>query len=151
VQRVTVYNHFPDDVSLLAACSAHWRSLHPAPGLAEWAAVSDPEDRLRLGLGRLYAWYRETEPMTANVLRDAEVLPELRQVLSSGLLAYLERARQTLAEPWHGIGDLDAVNAAVRVVVDFHCWRSLASLGDERAADLAARFVAATRLPQDAE
>src|SRR5215212_6293716 len=36
VQRVTVYNHFPDDASLLAACSAHWRTLHPAPDPAEW-------------------------------------------------------------------------------------------------------------------
>ncbi|MCY7302061.1 MAG: TetR/AcrR family transcriptional regulator, partial [Thermoleophilia bacterium] len=25
VQRVTVYNHFPDEASLFAACSAHWR------------------------------------------------------------------------------------------------------------------------------
>ena len=25
VQRATVYRHFPDDESLFAACSAHWR------------------------------------------------------------------------------------------------------------------------------
>ena len=31
VQRMTVYNHFPDDTALLAACSAHWRALHPTP------------------------------------------------------------------------------------------------------------------------
>ena len=75
VQRVTVYNHFPDDASLLAACSAHWRALHPAPDPAAWLATGDPGTRLRLGLGELYAWYRETEPMTANVLRDAELYP----------------------------------------------------------------------------
>ena len=47
------------------------------PDLAAWQAVRDPRARLRLGLGQLYGWYRETEPMTANVLRDAQVLPAL--------------------------------------------------------------------------
>src|SRR5215203_3267916 len=36
VQRMTVYNHFPDQASLLSACSAHWRESHPAPNLAAW-------------------------------------------------------------------------------------------------------------------
>src|SRR5687767_12284333 len=74
VQRVTVYSHFPDEAALLAACSAHWRSLHPAPDPAGWRAVAGAGERLRLGLQELYAWYRETEAMTANVLRDAELV-----------------------------------------------------------------------------
>jgi AcrR family transcriptional regulator len=41
VQRVTVYNHFPDDASLFAACSAHWRALHPGPDPAAWAGIED--------------------------------------------------------------------------------------------------------------
>src|SRR5919106_1127155 len=45
VQRMTVYNHFPDEVSLLRSCSAHWRALHPAPDLAGWRTVSDPGRR----------------------------------------------------------------------------------------------------------
>src|SRR5215204_2761955 len=64
VQRMTVYNHFPDESSLLTACSAHWRALHPSPDLAQWRAVVAPGARLRRGLRELYAWYRETEPMT---------------------------------------------------------------------------------------
>ena len=31
VQRLTVYNHFPEDVELFAACQAHWIGLHPQP------------------------------------------------------------------------------------------------------------------------
>ncbi|HEY7876205.1 MAG TPA: helix-turn-helix domain-containing protein, partial [Actinomycetota bacterium] len=62
VQRVTVYNHFPNEASLLAACSAHWRSLHPSPDPASWATSKTTDERLRRGLGELYAWYRETEP-----------------------------------------------------------------------------------------
>src|SRR5688572_2000552 len=63
VQRVTVYNHFPDDSSLLTACSAHWRALHPAPDPGRWRAEEDVAARLRLGIRELYAWYRETAPM----------------------------------------------------------------------------------------
>src|ERR1051326_8862225 len=74
VQRATVYNHFPDDARLFAACSAHWRALHPAPDPARGAEIPDARERLRVALRDLYAWFRETEPMTANVLRDAQLL-----------------------------------------------------------------------------
>ena len=39
VQRMTVYNHFPDESSLLAACSAHWRALHPGARPGRLAGV----------------------------------------------------------------------------------------------------------------
>ena len=142
VQRVTIYNHFPDDALLLAACSAHWRTLHPTPDLTAWRAVAEPSRRLRLGLGELYAWYRETEPMTANVLRDAETVPALGPIIERGLGAYLEAARRVLSDDFQAGGRLpDRLQAAVRVAVDFHAWRALAGLGDPEAADLAASFV----------
>jgi AcrR family transcriptional regulator len=142
VQRVTVYNHFPDEAALLAACSSHWRALHPAPDAAAWSTNRDPDERLRIGLCELYAWYRETEPMTANVLRDAEILPALRALVERGLGSYLENVRRILAEPFGARGHRRRdVVAAVDAVVDFHFWRALAPLGDPDAADLAARFV----------
>jgi AcrR family transcriptional regulator len=142
VQRMTVYNHFPDEASLLGACSAHWRGLHPAPDPAAWRAEPDLGARLRLGLRQLYAWYRETEPMTANVLRDAEIMPTLRPIIQGGLLRYLDQARQVLVEPASVRGRRRArVEAASRAAVDFHAWRALASLGDAEAADLAAGLV----------
>ncbi len=131
MQRRTVYNHFPDDASLLAACSAHWRAQHPAPDPGGW---SD----LRQGLHELYAWYRETEPMLANVLRDAEVLPSLRRVIEPGLGAYAEAVRDALAA---GFPRSRRVDAAIRLAADFHAWRVLAPLGDEEAAELAAQLV----------
>src|SRR5581483_5388740 len=70
VQRVTVYSHFPDDASLFAACSTHRRERHPAPDPRAWVAVEEPLERVRTALRDLYAWYREKEPITANVLRD---------------------------------------------------------------------------------
>ena len=142
VQRMTVYNHFPDEASLYAACSAHWRALHPAPDLAAWRAVDEPGKRLRLGLRELYAWYRETEPMTANVLRDAQILPTLRPIIEGGLLRYLDQARQVLTEPIGAHGRRrERVDAAARATVDFHTWRALAPLGDADAAELAAGLV----------
>jgi AcrR family transcriptional regulator len=132
VQRVTVYNHFPDDASLLAACSAHWRALHPAPDPAAW------NGDLRTSLRELYAWYRETEPMTANVLRDAQTIPALRAIVDGGLGSYLDAVRETLAKP---LGAGERVNAALRAALDFHFWRALAPLGDDEAAELAAGFV----------
>ena len=142
VQRATVYNHFPDDEALLTACSAHWRGLHPTPDLASWSAIDDPRERLRTGLRQLYEWYRETEPMTANVLRDAEMIPTLRKLIDNGLGRYLTAAQGVLAEPWVE-GDRDRLTAAVRVAVNFHTWRALAELGDETAAEMASRFVEA--------
>ena len=142
VQRMTVYNHFPDEASLFAACSAHWRALHPAPDPAAWRAAEDPGARLRLGLHELYAWYRETEPMTANVLRDAQILPALRPIIEGGLLRYLDQARQVLTEPFGVRGRRrERVDAAARAAVDFHMWRALAPLGDHDAAELAAGLV----------
>jgi AcrR family transcriptional regulator len=131
VQRRTVYNHFPDDSALFAACSAHWGVLHPPPDPGGWTD-------LRQGLRELYTWYCETEQMTANVLRDAQVLPSLQRVIEPELGAYLEAVRTALAK---GLGRGRRVDAALRLVTDFHPWRSLAPLGEEEAAELAAEFV----------
>jgi AcrR family transcriptional regulator len=142
VERVTVYNHFPDQASLLAACSAHWRSLHPAPDLDGWRKVADPQRRLQAALRELYEWYRETEPMTANVLRDADVLPALAKILHRGLGRYLDDAAHTLAEPFRVRGRRrERVEAAARAAVDFHVWRALSRLGDAESAELAASLV----------
>src|ERR671937_289595 len=94
VQRVTVYNHFPDDASLLAACSAHWRALHPPPDPAPCGR------HLRTALRALSPWYREPEPMTANVLRDAQTIPALRAIVDGGLGTYLDSVRAVLARPF---------------------------------------------------
>jgi AcrR family transcriptional regulator len=142
VQRMTVYNHFPNDTALLTACSAHWRALHPTPDLTAWRAVEDPGARLRLGLRQLYGWYRETEPMTANVLRDAQVLPALRAILEGGLLRYLDQARQVLTGPIDVRGRRrQRVDAAARAAIDLHTWRAFAPLGDAEAAELAAGLI----------
>jgi AcrR family transcriptional regulator len=142
VLRATVYTHVPDDRALFSACSAHWRELHPAPDPAAWTGLSDPGARLRAALRALYGWFRETESMTANVLRDRERLPALRTVLDEGFGPYLEAVHASLAAPFAVRGRRrERVDAALRVALDFHVWRTLAPLGDADAAELAASVV----------
>lgn len=140
VQRVTVYKHFPDDAALIGACSAHWRALHPAPDPDRWSSIVPPAKARRAALTDLYEWYRETEPMTANVLRDAERLPPLAEILDRGLGAYLERVRAVVVA---GLFARRRTEVAGRAAIDFHFWRSLSSLGDSEAAELAAGMVEA--------
>src|SRR5579884_917843 len=74
VRRSTVYRHFPDEAALFAACSAHWRAAHPEPDISSWARVANPGERLHAALRELYAYYRDTEQMRQNVLRDEELM-----------------------------------------------------------------------------
>lgn len=84
--------------------------------------------------------------MTANVLRDAEVLPELRGGLTQSLGAYLQAVRSPLTEPWEA-ADPEALHAAMSAATDCSFWRSLALLGDDRAAALGMRLVGAACEP----
>src|SRR5947207_10730612 len=81
VQRLTVYNHFPEDIELFAACQTHWMELHPLPDLARALAEPDPERRVRACLRGIYGWYRETAAMAENVQRDRGAVPELDTLL----------------------------------------------------------------------
>ncbi len=42
VGRVTVYRHFPDELTLARACSGQYFERHPAPDLERWRAIADP-------------------------------------------------------------------------------------------------------------
>jgi len=144
VSRMTVYNHFPTEADLIAACSAHWSDRHPPPDPGTWAVGGDPRKRLRRGLGDLYAWYASTEDMMGNVLRDAPLVEPLGRVMDAGWRPYLDRVVDRLAEGWTAAdGDeTEAIEAAVRVAVDFQTWRLLAARrGTEGAVALAARMV----------
>src|SRR5919107_637241 len=85
VQRLTVYNHFPDLHALLPACSAHWLAEHPRPDLEPALALQDPAERLRAALTALYGWYRETAPMQRRVLGERATVPELDAWMSRSM------------------------------------------------------------------
>ena len=144
VRRSTVYRHFPDEASLFVACSSHWRSANPRPELARWRALEDPDERLRVALSELYAYYRRTEGMLANLLRDEATVPSVRLHFSA-FHAYLAEAADALM---HGRGlrgrAAKRVRAAIGHAVSFRTWQSLAGeqgLDDAPAADLMCALV----------
>jgi len=146
VQRSTLYRHFPDDVSLFGACSAHWAALHPAPDSSRWAEIGDVDERLRTALSELYRWYGSDEQMFLNISRDAELVPamhapvEVEQQLFQHLLAAIGRGR-----PERGRARRRA-QAAIAHAASFATWHALTRQGgldDDEAVRVATGMVAA--------
>ena len=139
VNRLTVYNHFPDTTDLLKACSRSWTERHPAPDPTLWARIGDPQRRFRTALTELYGFYARTEPMRGNVLRDAETMPELAALLEGSVVPYLGRVRDLLAEGWEVGGDRrKRLLATIKLAIGFYTWRSLereSSLSREEAVE----------------
>lgn len=152
VRRSTLYRHFPDEAALFAACSAHWRASNPQPDLEQWAAINDPDKRLRVALEELYAYYRRTERMMDNLLRDADTMPTVKQNFD-GFRDYINTAHETLMAGRRPRGAARRrVLAATGHALAFPTWRSLAreqGLDDRHAADLMCRLVDAASLRAD--
>lgn len=146
VTRMTVYKHFPTDADLIEACSTHWASLNPFPDSSRWERIADPEERLLEALGELYRWYRKTEDMMGNVLRDAPLLPALGELTRDRWWGYVDEVTDTLMRGRAvRAGRRRRVRAALRLALDFHTWRTLTRSGvsDDSAARLAAVLPAA--------
>src|ERR671913_2174153 len=142
VNRLTVYNHFPDTTDLLRACSRSWTERHPAPDPTPWAQICDPQERLGTALTELYGFYARTEPMRANVLRDAQSMPELAALLEGTVVPYLGEARGLLIEGWEVRQQgRRRLLATLALALDFHTWRSL-----ERGSDLSRKEAVETML-----
>lgn len=144
VERLTVYRHFPEERGLLRACQQHFLASYPFPDPTPWGQIDDPPVRLRAALGALYAHYRATEAMTANILRDAPLLPALAELLRD-LPRYFAAVRDLLARGWN-VGDDERalIEAAIGHALEFETWRSLTrrhSLTDTEAVELMIRLV----------
>lgn len=146
VRRSTLYRHFPDEVALFAACTAHWMAANPAPDLSRWAAIEDPDERLGSALEELYGYYRRTAGMMDNILRDEATMPNVKRMFR-GYRDYIAGARDTLVGGRRTRGRARRrERAAIGHALAFATWRSLAceqELGDSEAADLMCRLVAA--------
>src|ERR687894_47757 len=126
VERQTVYNHFPDELSLFKACSAHNCSLNPPPDPEPWKLIPDPEERLRSALAEVYAYYRRNEQMLANVTRDAQANPNMRKVLEPRI-KHQERMRDARAAGWAQGDGLrrKLLYGALWMALEFQTWRTL--------------------------
>jgi AcrR family transcriptional regulator len=120
VQRNTLYAHFPDERSLLLACSAASLERDPLPDAREWRAIKDRKARLATGLAAIYAWYGRNEQLAGCVLRDAQIHPPVQEIVALRYGPLIDAMQDVL-----GAG-LDAGQRAVlRVALAYSSWRSL--------------------------
>jgi AcrR family transcriptional regulator len=125
VTRPTVYAHFPDDRSLLQACSGHVRETVPPPDPTAWRSISDPGERLETALRDLYGYYERLEPLLENVQRDAGVMPIVAE-MNAYRVRYLDEIRDLLLDAWRTRGGAKArLGRAMGHALEFRTWQSL--------------------------
>jgi len=150
VRRSTVYRHFPDEETLFAACSSHWRAANPPPDLNAWPAIDDPAERTTAALRELYAFYRRTEGMYASLMRDEPLVPSVQRRLRD-FYGYLDAIREILLSGRNLRGRAArAKRAALGHALAFQTWRSLTDeqgLSDDEAVALMSLLVEGAGAP----
>nr|WP_300047119.1 TetR/AcrR family transcriptional regulator [uncultured Nocardioides sp.] len=150
VQRQTVYRHFPDEQDLLAACSAHYWAQHERPRVEQWSEVEAWDDKVRVALTVVYAFYADTEMMLSQVLRDAEVSDEVRVTLKP----YDDLVAEVVDSICLGVEGAPSLRRRAAYVVDFRAWRLMARShgldGVEAVQAMQSLLVAARAAPAEA-
>jgi AcrR family transcriptional regulator len=139
VQRHTVYAHFPDERSLLMACSGLAAERDPLPDAEPWRQIGDEQERLRVGLSAIYGWYERNAGLAACVLRDAEHHPLVREIAELRHGPYMAAYADMLGA---GLGPDQA--AMLQLAISFFTWRTLVrerGLDSDGAAEMMARAV----------
>jgi AcrR family transcriptional regulator len=139
VQRHTYYAHFPELKDLYQACMGHYSERNPVPDPSRWAEISSPEERLRVALSEVYAYYSGNEAMVSNVLRDAELDPIVQEIMVP-FDQYWETVRDVIAGAFEASGDRhEELLGAVALAQDFQTWQTLVrqqELSQDRAVEL---------------
>jgi AcrR family transcriptional regulator len=150
VQRLTVYNHFPEEGELFAACQRYFLTQHPLPDFGPALALEDPHARMLEALRALYRSYRERAPMTSKVLRDRSLLPALDALVERTMDAQQTQLTTALSAGFRAHGRrAEQLRAVIRLALDFWTWHRLnrEGLDDAAAAGLMAELVAAAAEP----
>jgi AcrR family transcriptional regulator len=148
VRRSTLYRHFPDEEALFGACSAHWGERNPPPDVFAWSEIGDPDERLRVGLTELYAYYRQAGGMLEKLVRDAPVVPVVGRLMQAfpdlldAAVDILMRGRGVRGR------SRERTRAAIGHALAFSTWQQLTlteGLDDRPAVELMSRLAAAAR------
>lgn len=121
VQRNTFYAHFPDERSMAMACSGLALDRDPLPDAEAWRSIADAEERLRTGLGAIYAWYARNESLVACVLRDAEHHALTQEIMALRFGPSMTAWRDVLGAKLNA-----KQRALLALALSFHTWRTLA-------------------------
>jgi AcrR family transcriptional regulator len=144
VQRHTYYAHFPELKDLYQACMGHYSERNPVPEPSSWADIADAEERLRVALSEVYAYYSGNEAMVSNVLRDAALDPIVQETMVS-FYQYWETVRDVIADAFEASGERDEeLLGAIALALDFQTWHTLVrqqGLDEYRAVELMVRMV----------
>ena len=149
VGRPTVYSHFPDELSLGKACSSLGLSENPLPDPGPWEEICDPEERLRVALAELYAYFRRREGLWTNIQRDQELPhrrdnPNVREIMKP-IFGHWERMKEALCAGWETSGGpKQELVGAIGLALDFQTWRTMVrkqGMSDEQAVELMTRMV----------
>jgi AcrR family transcriptional regulator len=125
VQRHTYYAHFPELKDLYQACMGHYSERNPVPEPSSWTDIADAEERLRVALSEVYAYYSGNEAMVSNVLRDAALDPIVQEIMVP-FDQYWETVRDVIAGAFEASGDRqEELLGAVALAQDFQTWRTL--------------------------
>lgn len=142
VQRNTFYSHFPDERSMLMACSGHTMESDPLPDAESWRELSDPEERLQTGLTAIYNWFARNEGVVGCSLRDAEHHALTREITELRFGPPFALYHEVL-----GARLKQKQRAMLALALSFHTWRTLArdaGLGEKDVAKMMARAVTAS-------
>jgi AcrR family transcriptional regulator len=121
VGRVTVYRHFPDELSLGLACSGLYYERNPLPDPTRWETIADPSARLRAALRDTYGYHRATEAMHTQILAAGG-----HPVIMAPYQAHWQRAADVLLAPWKTRGTRRRrLRAAIALALSFETWRTL--------------------------
>lgn len=121
VQRHTLYAHFPDERSLMMACSGLTMQRDPPPDAGPWRSIADKYERLRTGLRAIYDWFERNADLMGCVLRDAEHHVLTREVTGMRFGPYVAAYREAL-----GAGLNAKQRAMLALALSYFTWRSLA-------------------------
>jgi AcrR family transcriptional regulator len=121
VPRQTVYRNFGTQVELFRSCIAFGLEMHPMPDPAPWHSITDPEERLQVGLTQVYRWFEASEPVMTNVARDYGAVQEAAEVAQRPMGEVLQRIQGTLSHGWEG----STVAPLLSLALDFATWKKL--------------------------
>lgn len=145
VRRSTLYRHFADEAALFGACSTHWAERNPPPDISRWAEVEDPDERLKLALNEMYAYYRQAGGMIDKLLRDEQTVPVVAEKFAA-YHQFLAMATEILIRGRGLRGNAaKRTRAAIGHALAFRTWQDLTEvqgLEDQAAVALMSALVA---------
>lgn len=121
VSPQTVYNHYADIGQLVRGCTHHVLERAPPVGPGSFATGRTPAERLRMLADAACRQVAYMAPWLRLGWGDAEVIPELREVLAHGQTGLRQLLKQSISPEYKATPEF--LDAAL-VLLDYPAWKS---------------------------